>query len=116
MPTARDALTDDIKELMDAGQELRDLILVNRRAFAKGLKLLDQDVPLVDALTQLQTAERRTQMTDALSHFEERRHRLRLSITKAGLQEGMSIGEIGRAFGISRQLAARFAKEVHGKR
>jgi len=28
----------------------------------------------------------------------------------------MSIGEIGRAFGISRQLAARFAKEVHGKR
>jgi transposase-like protein len=54
-------------------------------------------------------------MTDLLAEFDECRHRLRISITAAGLEEGMSIGDIGRAFGVSRQLAARFAKEVRAQ-
>lgn len=111
----RDAVAADIRRLMDSGQRLRALILESRKGFAKGLELLGNDVPLVDALAALNTAERRKRMTDLLDEFEADRHRLRLSITAAGLHEGMTIGEIGRAFGVSRQLAARFAKEVRGQ-
>jgi hypothetical protein len=110
----RDAVAADIRRLMESGQRLRALILESRTGFTKGLDLLDSGVPVVEALTALNTAERRKTMTDLLDEFEADRHRLRLSITAAGLGEGMTIGEIGRAFGVSRQLAARFAKEIRG--
>jgi hypothetical protein len=51
-------------------------------------------------------------MTDALDQFERLRHRSRLSLVVAGLDEGMTIGQFGRAWGFSRQLAARYAKEA----
>ena len=80
-----------------------------------GLKLLESDTPLGRALVELNSAERRVRMTELLSEFDECRHRLRISITAAGIEEGMSIGDIGRAFGVSRQLAARFAKEARSQ-
>ena len=112
MTEARDAVMSDVRLLMDSGQELRSAILDSRKGFAKGLKMLEVGAPLRQTLAELNTAERRQRMTELLSEFDECRHRLRISITAAGLEEGMTIGEIGRAFGVSRQLAARFAKEV----
>ncbi len=112
MSEARDAVISDIHRLMASGQLLRDQLVESRKGFEKGLDLLDRDMPLSQALAELNTADRRERMTDLLAEFDECRHRLRISITKAGLEEGMSIGDIGRAFGVSRQLAARFAKEV----
>jgi hypothetical protein len=115
MSAARDAVIADIHRLMASGQELRDQLLESWSGFAVGLDLLEQGTPLSEALTDLHTAERRVHMTERLAEFDECRHRLRISITAAGLEEGMSIGDIGRAFGVSRQLAARFAKEVRSQ-
>jgi hypothetical protein len=112
MSAARDAVAADIHRLMATGQELQDQLLESRKGFEVGLKLLDGDTPLGEALVALNSAERRVRMTELLSEFDECRHRLRISITAAGIEEGMSIGDIGRAFGVSRQLAARFAKEA----
>jgi hypothetical protein len=52
------------------------------------------------------------EMTRALDEFEQLRHRSRLSLITAGLDEGMTIGQFGRAWGFSRQLAARYVKEA----
>ena len=112
MPDARDAVIADVGRLMGSGDELRSHLSESRKGFTRGLTLLAQGVPLSVALTELNSAERRLRMTELLAEFDECRHRLRISITAAGLEEGMSIGDIGRAFGVSRQLAARFAKEV----
>jgi len=112
MSDARDAVVADIHRLMATGQELQDQLLESRKGFTVGLKLLESDTPLGRALVELNSAERRVRMTELLSEFDECRHRLRISITAAGIEEGMSIGDIGRAFGVSRQLAARFAKEA----
>ena len=114
MGTSRDAVVHDIHRLMDSGEELRELILDSRKGFEAGLKMLDEGVSMPKALASLNTAARRVRMTELLSEFEDCRHRLRLSITTAGLDEGMTIGDIGRAFGVSRQLASRFAKEARG--
>jgi hypothetical protein len=48
----------------------------------------------------------------ALKQLEEARHKTRTAIFALGLQEGLSIGELGRMYGFSRQLAQRFAKEA----
>ncbi len=115
MSAARDAVAADIQQLMATGQELQDQLLESRNGFEVGLKLLESDTPLGEALVALNSAERRVRMTELLSEFDECRHRLRISITAAGIEEGMSIGDIGRAFGVSRQLAARFAKEARSQ-
>jgi hypothetical protein len=51
-------------------------------------------------------------MNDALNAVELVRHEMRLKIFQIGLDEGMTIGDLGRAFGFSRQLASRIAKEA----
>ena len=115
MTSSRDYVARDIRQLVAAGQELRDLIRESRKGLQKGLELLDQGVEIAEALGALNTAERRLAMTEHLSGFEECRHRLRLSITVAGLEEGMRIGDLARAFGVSRQLASRMAKQARGE-
>jgi hypothetical protein len=115
MSSARDEVISDIHRLMDSGQALRDQLLESRKGFALGLELLENDTPLSEAMTEMNSAERRVRMTDLLTEFDECRHRLRISITAAGLEEGMTVTEIGQAFGVSRQLAARFAQEVRAQ-
>lgn len=48
----------------------------------------------------------------ALDRLERVRHRVRKAVFALGLSEGMTIGELGRLYGFSRQLAARIAREV----
>lgn len=57
-------------------------------------------------------ARSRVRRTGALKDFEVRRHRSRLSLIGAHLAEGQSIGDIGRAWGFSRQLASAYAREA----
>ena len=43
---------------------------------------------------------------------ERTRHASRIAVFAVGLAEGISIGELGRLYGFSRQLGQRFAKEA----
>ncbi len=97
---------------MEAGQALRAQISYSRKRLEQGIKALELGASMEAALTESDSAERRTKMTDLLAEFEAARHQLRLSVAATGLEEGMTIGAIGRALGISRQLAARIAKEA----
>jgi hypothetical protein len=47
-----------------------------------------------------------------MNEVESARHKVRRMAFARGLEEGMSIGELGRIWGFSRQLAARYAKEA----
>ena len=60
------------------------------------------------------TSDLRQKTNYLLAEFEHRRHEMRMAFIGPSLDEGMSIGEIGRSLGVSRQLAARLAKEAHG--
>ena len=51
-------------------------------------------------------------LTQRLEAFEEARREIRLSVTSALRDEGLSAAEIGELFGVTRQLARRFAREA----
>jgi hypothetical protein len=51
-----------------------------------------------------------------LDELERARHRVRQAVFALGLSEGMTIGDLGRLYGFSRQLAARIAREVREDR
>ena len=47
-----------------------------------------------------------------MTKIEQCRHEARLKVFALALDQGMSIGALARAWGFSRQLAARYAKEA----
>jgi hypothetical protein len=49
-----------------------------------------------------------------LDELEAARHKVRTALFALGLSEGMTISELGRLYGFSRQLAARIAREARG--
>ncbi len=79
------------------------------RAFGRRIR---NGKPIEEAFLGLSVPESRADLNDQLALLEEARHRVRTAIVAIGLEEGLSIGAMGRLFGFSRQLAARFAREA----
>jgi hypothetical protein len=55
-------------------------------------------------------------MTQEIEELEAARHSVRKAVFALGLNEGLSIGELGRLMGFSRQLASTYAKEARGEK
>ena len=69
-----------------------------------------EKVPVAEAFSDM--AMPWSDVARQLDELERARHRVRQSVFALGLSEGMSIGDLGRLYGFSRQLAARIAREV----
>lgn len=69
-----------------------------------------EGVPVEDAFSDL--AMPWSAVARQLDELERVRHRVRTAVFALGLAEGMTIAQLGRLYGFSRQLAARVAKEV----
>lgn len=57
----------------------------------------------------------RRSVSDAMSELEAARHRFRLALVAVAIDNGMTAGQVGEAFGFSRQLASRYLKEARTK-
>ena len=62
-------------------------------------------------LPEVQADSWRAAVTDAIRGFEAARHRVRLLLVAIEVEEGRSIGEVARSWGVSRQLASRWVQE-----
>ena len=67
-------------------------------------------VPVAEAFSDM--AMPWSEVARQLDELERARHRVRQAVFAVGLSEGMTIGDLGRLYGFSRQLAARIAREV----
>jgi predicted DNA-binding transcriptional regulator len=68
------------------------------------------------ALAAAVPAEARSVLNDALKEVEEARHEIRLYAFAMSLDQGLSVPELARQYGFSRQLAARYAREAQARR
>lgn len=102
----------DIEALIEALSEPRQTVRMAEQSSKQALKALDGDSDVRAALEAIQPAGVRTRANSSLEAVEQARHAVRRSVFALGLGQGLSIGELGRAWGFSRQLAARYAKEA----
>ena len=51
-------------------------------------------------------------LTDSLARYELLRHRARLSLIAVAVEEGMTVADIADQWRISRQLAARYLRDI----
>ena len=99
------ALVESIEHLRSVLQQFARLnVSLQKRIAAGG--------DLVTTLESLGGPERRREMTEALEEFETSRHHLRLAMFALAEEQEVSISEVARSLGISRQLASRLAAEA----
>lgn len=102
------AIEDVADALKDAQRALRDAERVTRRA----LRSKTGAVPTAAALRGTPVGGYRPDVDEALTNLERARHRVLLANFRVALDDGMTIGELSRNYGFSRQLASRYAKEA----
>ena len=112
MSTLRTSAAEEIEQLLESAKLLRADLRMKETAYRRASRMLSKGASIEDVMEASGARTGRQELTDAMADFERRRHSARRSLTAVALEEGMSIGQIGRAWGFSRQLAARYAREV----
>jgi Arc/MetJ-type ribon-helix-helix transcriptional regulator len=113
--SSRDEVIRSLVQLIEADQEVRHRLRTSEAILRGAIKDIEEGVDIATAIQSAQAADNRQGVNDALSALELARHEVRLVATTAGLGEGMTIADLARAWGISRHLAARLAKEARGE-
>lgn len=111
----RQAAIRELECLLASAQELRVSVRTSEAVYRKELKILKDRGSVSQALREAHAGTARMVLTDALGSFDLARHNSRLTLFAAGLAEDMTIGELGRAWRFSRQLASRYAKEARNQ-
>jgi hypothetical protein len=109
---ARAVALQDVRDLLECARSLRSDLRAKEASYRRVVKHLEAGTGVAEVMQLVGTDEARQELTEALDRFEHCRHKSRLSLTAVGLEEGMTIGQLGRAWGFSRQLAARYAREA----
>ena len=90
----------------------REQLRATEAAYRRAIRAIEQGLPIGDTLDIIAAPSTRAGLNSALSELEHSRHRSRLAMFAGGIEEGLSISELGRKMGFSRQLAARYAHEI----
>jgi hypothetical protein len=99
-------------ELLEAIEALRSVLEGYDRTVTDLISRVERGDEMVDAIVGVNGATVRPEVTEAMDAFEVARHQVRVAMVAAALEQGATASEVGRALGISRQLAARLASEV----
>jgi hypothetical protein len=111
MPKSKDEAVQSVEQLLEALAEARHAIRATEAALRRALKKVEQGSDVATAIEAAHPAETRQRVNDALTAVEQCRHEVRRTVFGVAIQEGMSIGDLGRSWGFSRQMASRYARE-----
>lgn len=107
---AVEALDEFISAMSLARAEMR-----RTEQFLRNVRQQVEDGETVESLIAVMPpAKPRQTLADALDELTRSRHKARQKIFALALERGLSVAELGRAWGFSRQLAARYVSEEVG--
>ncbi len=102
---------DGIEELIGATAILRSELNGHEVICRRLLNEVRVDHDMTGVLPDIHADSWRSAVTDAIRGFEAARHRVRLLLVAIEIEEGLSIGEVAKSWGVSRQLASRWVQE-----
>ena len=76
------------------------------------LNAIDNESSLTNLVASFPIAEQRKRLVVSLENYETCRRDARIALWHLMLSEGLSIGEISRIFGLSRQLVSRQLRDA----
>jgi hypothetical protein len=97
--------------LIEAMQNLR--LILERREETLRLAVSNRNpTEFGTALKEARVTENRDDLNEALFALEQSRRASRVASFRAAMDHGLSISELSRIWGFSRQMASRYAKEA----
>lgn len=114
MSTQHESAIDAVTRSIEASESLRACLRSNEVLGRRIIKKLEAGTPISRAIAAAggESSELRHNTNEFLASYEQCRHELRLAFIGLALDEGVTISQIGKALGTSRQLVARLAKEA----
>ncbi len=117
-PNHSDGLSPNDREAIHCAERLVEAMANLRHILEKREEVLrtamDQRVPteFSVALKQARITENRDVLNEALFALEQCRRASRVASFRSALDHGITISELSRIWGFSRQMASRYAKEA----
>lgn len=106
-------LVREISSLIETTESLREVLSRYQQANDNLAKRVGQGESVLEAFDGLDGAmQGQRELTEKLEEFEAVRHQVRVALFASATAQGVSLSELGRRLGISRQLASRLAAEV----
>jgi DNA-directed RNA polymerase specialized sigma24 family protein len=112
METERMAAVERIEVVLEASKQARQAVRQAETAYLRFARRMEAGSSVHDAFTALRVGDLRKDLNDHLEALEHARHEARRAIIALGVSEGLSLGELARMWGVSRQLVTRLAN--HG--
>jgi len=103
---------EDVQAYAEAAQRLAERLLQQAEWATDDIARLRSGMSVTDSCGATKSAERSRSLTRIMAEFEASRRAIRASTVLALLDEGMSVTDIGKVFGVSRQLANRLVKDA----
>jgi len=102
----------DIEAFAASSERMADRLHQQAVWNREDVERLRSGMTMADACVATHSAERSRTLTRVMAEFEASRRAIRASTVLALLDEGVSITDIGKVFGVSRQLANRLVKDA----
>ncbi len=100
-----------LRQFQDEAGSLRDALRGYESALDRVCRRIETGESLHLVMEQIGVSRLRTDLVKGLTAFEAARHAMRIACFQMSLNEGLSIGDIARLWGISRQLVSRMLNE-----
>lgn len=105
-------LAQAFSHLDQCNRELRSVMQRFERTTTKLARKVSGGALVVEATRDVTGTIRLKELGEAEKAFEVARHRARVAIFALAIEQGTNLSEMGRALGISRQLASRLGAEA----
>ncbi len=115
MPDPRDQFLQDVRAYTRAGERLASGLIEFNAMNAQAVEDIEGGMSLTESFELRDSATWSRRISGLLEEFEARRRTTRASAATALMAEGRTVSDIGKAFGVSHQLASRFARVSRGE-
>jgi hypothetical protein len=110
VPDARQQFVADVRAYNAAGERLVAVLAQFTAMNAEALEDLDAGMSVAESFERRESAVWSRRVSTLLEEFEASRRATRASAAAVLLTEGRTVSDVGKAFGVSHQLASRFAR------
>jgi hypothetical protein len=100
------------EQVIDAMKNLRLLLEKREEALTQAVNVTEPATDYAAALKDVNITEDREDLNEALFLLDKARRESRIASFRSALDHGVSINELSRLWGFSRQMASRYAKEA----
>ncbi len=104
-----------VERVIEAMQNLRRVLENREEVLRRAISVLEPAPDYAQAVKDAHVNEEQEDLSEALFLLEARRRESRIASFRSALEHGVSINELSRIWGFSRQMASRYAKEARGE-